>query len=63
MTVSVSPAQLEWAVANVPVKILNGDGPASVAYSPEAPLTLVTALQLANFNNERLGIEGDGRDV
>jgi YbbR domain-containing protein len=28
--VNVSPAQLEWAVANVPVKILNGDGTATV---------------------------------
>jgi YbbR domain-containing protein len=26
VVVTVSPAQLEWAVANVPVKVLNGDG-------------------------------------
>jgi YbbR domain-containing protein len=30
VTVNVSPAQLEWAVANVPVKVLNGDGRATV---------------------------------
>ena len=29
--VNVSPAQLEWAVANVPVKVLNGDGRATVS--------------------------------
>ena len=30
VVVTVSPAQLEWAVANVPVKVLNGDGTALV---------------------------------
>ena len=30
VVVNVSPAQLEWAVANVPVKVVNGDGTATV---------------------------------
>ena len=30
VVVNVSPAQLEWAVANVPVKVLNGAGTATV---------------------------------
>jgi YbbR domain-containing protein len=30
VVVNVSPAQLEWAVANVPVKVHNGDGSATV---------------------------------
>ena len=30
VTVAVSPAQLEWAVAGVAVQVLNGDGRATV---------------------------------
>ncbi len=40
-------------------RLLDGDNPATVSYSPEAPLDLVTALRLANFHNERLAIEGE----